>query len=351
MTPYAKAQVNIPGKIMLCGEYAVLWGAPCLASTVSQYLTVEAQANNDNIIIIKSQIWAKPIQGTRVTLKTSPWALEPLVKVVLQACECFNLNGVQISVTCDFSIASGLGSSSALRIGVFFACFLLIRDKTFLFEKTSNSLTKEAWDLVHQAYILQKEEQSFASGYDLVTQSFGGPISWRFNGISRDTWPGKVTPLKIDFTLIKDKLHFFHGGKGAPTKKLVSLTMEDNAFNKEELTQVSLDVYHSFLAFLINPEISELFTNILATIQKLRNFFSQKINYPDIAKQLDQLPHINQTWGFKPTGAGGEDSLILLGEKENLVDAFLVLQKEGWYPWEGFYMGYDHIKGHQWLSV
>ena len=46
-------RVRVPGKLMLCGEYAVLAGAPAVVTCVDRYVVVDARPTYDGLAPVR----------------------------------------------------------------------------------------------------------------------------------------------------------------------------------------------------------------------------------------------------------------------------------------------------------
>jgi mevalonate kinase len=110
---------SAPGKVILCGEHAVVYGQPALAIPIHQ---VQAQATVTDISdkgIGQIFIQAPDIQLTK-------WLHEiaqdhPLAKVVqltLEKIRAYDHPSLEINVQSSIPIASGMGSSAAVSIAI-----------------------------------------------------------------------------------------------------------------------------------------------------------------------------------------------------------------------------------------
>jgi hypothetical protein len=72
-------------------------------------------------------------------------------------------------------------------------------------------------------------------------------------------------------------------------------------------------------------------TPLVTTIAAHRTFMADSPVFPHgPAKILDQVPGVDRTWTWKPTGAGGEDSLLLIGPAEDINPAISAMTSSGW---------------------
>lgn len=97
-----KVVVSVPGKIILVGEHAVVYGYPALVATVDKRLRVKIGWRQDKRVIIKDR-WPD--------LGLAKWVAGECLKYV----EC---KGVEIEIDSEISVGSGMGSSAALATGI-----------------------------------------------------------------------------------------------------------------------------------------------------------------------------------------------------------------------------------------
>jgi len=100
-----KVKVSAPGKLLLLGDHAVVYGYPCLVTAVDKRLYVEArviEADKDDIVTPQ--------------VKESRFVLESLAHFKKK----YNIvSSIRIRTKGDFSHRVGLGSSSAVTVATF----------------------------------------------------------------------------------------------------------------------------------------------------------------------------------------------------------------------------------------
>ena len=130
-----EAAVSVPGKAILLGEHAAVYGHPALVTAVELRLTVTARAGGEAGVTISG-----PAEFH--TGRLSPSAIADLVRgteapgdrlaclaagVALEAASAPEGTGIELAVASEIPPGAGLGSSAALAVGVVAAVFAALR--------------------------------------------------------------------------------------------------------------------------------------------------------------------------------------------------------------------------------
>jgi mevalonate kinase len=311
----------VPGKILLAGEYAVLDGHPALSIAVDRYLTVTLTETKNHGWILASDLWPEP----RALNQASPQdiANEALLQVADFAQHHFALPHMRCQITSELDIRFGLGSSTALRLGVLLAATALKQNWRTLDEVT----TLEAAAL---AFRMQRVQQSFASGYDVLTQALGGVILWTPD---YQNWPGSFLK-KLNPNALAPYLQIYVGGAGAPTGTVggsVRMALQESG-QQRDYYEASNHIIRSWLQ-LLEQQDAEALSKLCQDIATQRRIFASLPYFPrHLFQTLETLPGFDQNWTAKTTGAGGEDAILLIGSREETQPAAACLAREGWYP-------------------
>jgi len=83
-------KIKVPGKIMLSGEYAVLFGERALAFTVDSYLEVQASVSEEGCFHIDSDFWKDTFRFKSFDELPSYKRNFPLILALKRAQEVFN---------------------------------------------------------------------------------------------------------------------------------------------------------------------------------------------------------------------------------------------------------------------
>ncbi|HYX35343.1 MAG TPA: hypothetical protein VE954_19780 [Oligoflexus sp.] len=311
--------IQVPGKILLAGEYAVLDGYPALSMAVDRYLTVTLTETQHGGWVLDSDLWSTPRNLRDATLDDV--AREPLLQVADYAQHHYSLPHIHCRIASDLDIRFGLGSSTALRLGVLLGATALQKDRPTL----SPSEILEAATL---AFHMQRVQQSFASGYDVLTQALGGVLVWTPD---YQNWPGQSWQ-RMDPAPLAQYLQIFVGGTGAPTTKVggsVRKALQEFSLQRE-YNEASNKVITSWLQMWSHG--IDTLPQLCHDIAAQRRLFAKLPYFPEhLFQALETLPGFDQTWSAKTTGAGGEDAILLIGTREQTNMAVERLDREGWY--------------------
>lgn len=324
-----KIKASVPGKIMLAGEYAVLSGHRALAMSVGRYLDVYVKESPSNYLL-SSSIWP----GCIYDLDRAPLELvhSPLFEIASWARSHMELPPFHLEVRSAIRIEDGIGSSSALRLGALLAldAFKRVSDG-----KQALAVSEEQrWSLAKSAWQLQLASQSKASGYDIATQLLGGLTSMRPQ-LSSSSWPGTVASSAgsdIQAAKVEQWVAVMRGGKGAPTTKVMTRTLEwlkKNDLNKT-LAESSERAVDAFMIFF-QQDMQNGFQELIQAVTKLRQVFESAPDFPALVhKALKSVAGIDNHWTYKTTGAGGEDALLIIGHPDYLKAPIRALEELGW---------------------
>ncbi len=280
---------------MIAGEYAVLLKGSALAVTTDHFLEC-CSFKNQTCFELSSNLWPnkKTFESSRDLNEEDPFEM-----AVKTAAEDF----CTVNVKSELELSHGVGSSSALRLAVL-------------------SAVKGKIDtaILMQAYELQKAAQGKASGYDLATQYHGGVIQFKAEENFANHSVQKIS-FKIFSENILNNVAIFVSEIGAPTTE----TIKKNDHWLSEVKNIVL-TSEEFIESMV------VFTSYGNTMEKLiafRNILETAPSYPKkVHFILKNNPGFDKTWTFKPTGAGGDDAILLFGEYPKQVS--LQLEKSGW---------------------
>lgn len=111
-----QAHASAPGKIILCGEHAVVYGRPAIALPLS---SIRARASVTPGAAGMGVRFDAPDLGRRWLLSAAP--NDPLSELTLTTFQRLGIaetSDIQITITSDIPIASGLGSGAAIATAI-----------------------------------------------------------------------------------------------------------------------------------------------------------------------------------------------------------------------------------------
>ena len=133
--------VKVPGKLMLFGEYSVLWEEKCLAFTPHMFMDISAKFSLQDEDRVSSDLWEQDLIIN--SLSSFPEELQNhfMIELIRKLKSLFHIHqGLTLKINSAWPIEYGLGSSSALILGTSIATACLALQKTKL-------TTSEQWKM------------------------------------------------------------------------------------------------------------------------------------------------------------------------------------------------------------
>jgi len=277
-------KVSAPGKLLLLGDHAVVYGYPCLVTAVDKRLYVEAElidAQEDEII-------TPQVKESRFVLESIAYFKE---KYQIE-------KSVRIKTKGDFSHHVGLGSSSAVTVATFKALSLLFQKEITL---------KELFEMSYHVNIII---QGVGSGFDIAAATFGGTHEYVVGGKVIDALHISDLPLVVGYS-----------GTKADTPFYIRKVAEAFKSKKQEME----DIFKS-MQVLVERAKKGLLSHNLATVgicmnenQKLLTKLG--VSTPKLESMIKAAIDVG-AYGAKLSGAGGGDCMIALvdNKKRNKVE-------------------------------
>ncbi len=274
-----KVKASALGKLMLFGEHTVVYNYPCIVTTVSPRIYVEAE-----IIPGRFKIDAPQVKNVRF--------VEETVKLF---CEKYKVdNKIIIKTYSDFSSQYGFGSSSAVIVAAILALSKLYKIKIS---------KKDIFDLGYKVVL---NIQGVGSGFDIAAATFGGTLYFITGGKVIEPLSIEELPLVIGYS-----------GTKADTSSIVK-NLEFRIHNSElehrKIFEKIRKIVEKAKISLLNSDwktTGELMNQNHRLLQEL-GVSTEKLD------KMCQAAISAGAYGTKLSGAGGGDCMIALVPEDKL---------------------------------
>lgn len=291
-----KIIVSAPGKLMIFGEHAVVYGHPCIVTAVDQRIRLSAEVLDSSDF----ELEAPDVEVTNYKKSISelgyrdvPEGAQFIEVAAKNLYEKFSLNkGLRITTISEFSSKFGFGSSSASTVCV-------VKALSELFDLDLDN--KEIFDL---SYEIVLDIQGKGSGFDVAAAVFGGTLYFLTGGKI-------IEPLNIGSL----SLVVAYSGIKADTVKLINEVKERFTNNSKRLDEI-----YTAIGSIVEKAKEALLKNDLATVGKLMN--ENQILLAELGVSIPKLDSMinaarrTGAYGAKLSGAGGGDCIIVLAPQE-----------------------------------
>ncbi|MBI2338068.1 mevalonate kinase [Candidatus Daviesbacteria bacterium] len=315
-----KITVSAPGKLMLFGEHAVVYGRPCIVTAVGQRMRATVELLDKPVFEleapdVKVTGYKKPMDQLGVDdipkgAKFVEMAVKNFMENVILGNEVTpesarsvdsgrgrhgdlaRMTGISITTQSEFSSQFGFGSSSASTVCVIKA----------ISEITGANLDNRAiFDLAYKTVL---DIQGKGSGFDVAAAVYGGTLYY--------ITPGKtIEPLNIESL----PLIVGYSGIKADTVTLMNQVSE----LAQENPQMVEDIYNN-IGKLVEQAKVAILSKDWTTLGELMNS-NQKLleNLGVSIEKFDNMilgAKAAGAYGAKLSGAGGGDCMIALSPEE-----------------------------------
>lgn len=282
---------SAPGKLLLLGDYAVVYGYPCLVTAVNKRLNVAVEIINKE----EDEIITPQVKESRFVLETIAYIKEKFsVK-----------QNVRITTQGDFSHQVGLGSSSAVTVATAEALNRLF----------SLKLSKK--EIFEISYTVNLLIQGVGSGFDIAAATYGGTIEYVKGGTTLNKLKLHSLPLVVGYSGIK-----------ADTPYYIRKVAEAFKNKKEELSTLFEEIQSYVLLAKEGLESGDLASVGVAMTKNHSVLQRLGVSIP----KLDEMVNASiqsGAWGAKLSGAGGGDCMIALVDPKKRLDVESAIQKVG----------------------
>lgn len=279
---------SAPGKLMLLGEHAVVYGQPCIVTAVDQRITVTI-APSERFELLTPGVKDSRFVTAAVDLFLARFPKDKRFKLL----------------TSEVGFNFGLGSSSAVivaTIAVLAAFFEISLSK------------KELFDL---AYTVVLEIQGKGSGFDVAAAVYGGTLYYTIGGEILEVLPLKHLPLVIGYSGVK-----------ADTVTLMNQVAEKFTAYPEKKDQLMEEI-----GKLVIEAKERMLEAGWERVGKLMDFNQEYLR--DLGVSTEKLEDMilaakkAGAYGAKLSGAGGGDCMIALVSEERRKNVASAIESVG----------------------
>ena len=291
-----KVIASAPGKLMLYGEHAVVYGSPCIVTAVDQRVRVSVTSNGEGEIHVESpNLGLDEYHKSLETLGKDdvPKSMSFVEYLVKRVYDKYDLKkGIRISTESDFSTQFGFGSSAAVVVALAKAL-----DEYFDLRMSE----REIFEISYQAVL---DVQGVGSGFDVAASVYGGTLYYVTPGtVIEKIYQGEL-PMVVGYTGVK-----------ADTPTLIRQVAELKR-NESWVESVFGDIKD-----LVNEAKVGFEKKDFAYLGKLMNTNQKLLATLNVSSaELDKLIKASRDGGAdgaKLSGAGGGDCMVALVKKDN----------------------------------
>ncbi|WP_414469296.1 mevalonate kinase [Methanobacterium sp. ACI-7] len=280
---------SAPGKAILFGEHAVVYGKPAIAMALDKRASVVINKRADNKIHVN--IRDLDIQGylnlnDNAIISDSP--KKGILKYILSSIKKFQSDtGIDICIDVNIPIGGGLGSSAAVTVATIAAI------------SKFNGIELEKKEIANYAHEVELEVQNSASPLDTTVSTYGGLLY-----LEKDA--KKIVSLDINHNI---PVVIGYTNSRGNTGKLV----ESVRIRREKFPEVIDPVIDSIETLTIEAK-DAILNNNEKRIGELMNINQGLLDALGVnTKELSDMVFISRragALGSKLTGAGGGGSMI-----------------------------------------
>jgi len=278
------ARAAAPGKVILLGEHAVVYGRTALAAAIDRYVQV-------------------CITSTPRTSENAEHAMA--AEVLTRATELMSVSPRTFETTISSNLPSGvgLGSSAALSVALIRALAQFV-GREF-----------DAAAVCAHAFELEKVFHGFPSGVDNTVATHGGLIAFRLNAAVRAL--SIARPVQLVIALGR-----------TPRRTRAAVTALRARWDAERAPYECLFDEVDELVTSAEHALGDGDLRILGDLMNANHAVLRRLGVStDELDRLVALARAEGAWGAKLTGGGGGGAIICLGDTERLLAAF---SQAGW---------------------
>ncbi len=261
--------VSAPGKIIISGEHAVVYGYPSLVSSIDKRVELRIKRSKKNYIY-PAKVANFILRGLRKT--------EGFLN---------NKVGLEIGMESTIPVGRGMGSSAAIAVSLAAGISKIVSNKSNL--KEINKL----------AFEIERLQHGNPSGVDNTVSTYGGFLWFRKETKDFKTFSKVKSGRKLNDIVLIDS-----GKPTENTKQMVNFVSEiykKNPRKVERLFQSLEKLTRNFLRYLLNEEELSLRELIMENENYLENLGVVSESTKKLIRSIENLGG-----AAKITGAGGK---------------------------------------------
>ncbi len=307
---FYKTTVSAPGKLMLFGEHAVVYGKPCIVTAVDQRLKLQVSRLDEPIFQLEAkdvgiENYKKPLSELdEGDIPKGAKFVEVALANFLKQYPIYT-SGVYISTQSQFKSTFGFGSSSASTV-----CTIKALSELF----KVNLSDKQIFDLAYETVL---DIQGVGSGFDIASVIYGGTLYFVTGG-------KKIEPLKIkDLPLIVG-----YTGVKADTSTIV----KEVKIRFEKYPKLLKNIYDGIELIVEQAKIA-LGKKDLKKVGQFMNINqgyleALGVSSPKLSSMIYAAREAG-AYGAKLSGAGGGDCMIALAPNDKIRVIEKAIEKAG----------------------
>lgn len=289
-----KVRASAPGKILLFGEHAVIYGRPCIVTAIDKEVQVFLKPRRDKNFSLTADALgfanfpinlAKPV-------KSYPKTAQFTVSTLKNFKEKFGLPSFDI-ITKSQIQESGFGTSAALIVALAKA----------LLRSSGKKVSRE--ELFRFCYRVMLEVQDVGSGFDIAAAIWGGTLYFTTGGATIEQLETPDLQIVVGHTQVK-------AYSPSIVKDVAKRVKKETNWAEEIFDQIESVVKEAKVAIENNnlKRVGELMNRNQKLLEKLG------VSSPELDRLITRALDAG-AYGAKLSGAGRGDFMIALVNKES----------------------------------